>query len=77
MADLSIPDLPDDAYDELAARAERAGLPIEAYLRRELVALASRPANELLLDEVQRRKAAEGTRLSAAEILRLRDLDRP
>ncbi len=77
MADLSIPDLPDDAYDELAARAECAGLAVEAYIRRELVALAQEPPNERLLGEVRERKASEGTRLPAEEIIRFRDLDRP
>jgi hypothetical protein len=74
--DLTIRDVPDEVRDALVACAERAGLSLEEYLRRELIALAPRPPSAEFWEEVRARKAVAGTRLSAADILAARDAGR-
>ena len=59
--------------DELAARAAMRHLSLEDYLREELVRLASKPSVEMWLERVLERKAAFGTRVTAAEILEARE----
>lgn len=76
MAAITIRDVPDDARDELAARAARSGRSLQEYLRLALLDLARRPEPEDLLDRVRRRKAALGATLTAQEILDHRDADR-
>ncbi|MGY1592294.1 FitA-like ribbon-helix-helix domain-containing protein [Geodermatophilus sp. SYSU D00708] len=73
---MTIRDVPDETRDELAARAARAGQSLQEYVRAQLTELARRPSPDLLWDRVQHRVQATGTRLSAAEILDLRDHDR-
>jgi plasmid stability protein len=73
---MTIRDVPDETRDELAARAVRAGQSLQEYVRARLTELASRPSPEDLWDRVQHRVRATGTRLSAAEILELREHDR-
>lgn len=73
---VTIRDVPDDARDELAARAARAGRSLQEYLRGELVALARRPSPDVLWDRVQHRVLTTGSRLSGEAILELRDTDR-
>ena len=73
---MTIRDVPDDARDELAARAARAGQSLQEYLRAQLVALARRPSPDVLWDRVQHRVLATGSRMSADAILELRDSDR-
>ncbi len=73
---LTIRDVPEPVRDELAARAARAGKSMQEYLRYELEKLASRPQLDQWIDEVRRRKAAAGRRLSARQILSERNADR-
>lgn len=73
---ITIRDVPDETRDELAARAARNGRSLQEYLRRELIALASKPDMESLLTRVEARKHAVPSTLSASEILRYRDADR-
>lgn len=73
---VTIRDVPDEARDELAARAARAGQSLQEYLRAQLVALAGRPSPDALWDRVEHRLTATGSRLSADAILELRDADR-
>jgi plasmid stability protein len=75
MATITIRDVPDDVRNELAARAERAGQSLQAYLRRELIALAKKPALPDLVAEIRRWKAAAATTLPADKILAHRDAD--
>ena len=73
---MTIRDVPDETRDELAARAARAGQSLQEYLRAQLTELAARPSPVDLWDRVAHRVRATGTRLSAGEILELRDVDR-
>lgn len=76
MASITIRDVPDDARDELAARAARTGRSLQEYLRIELIELASRPDAEALRSRIADRKRRTGTRVSPADILAHRDADR-
>jgi plasmid stability protein len=76
MASITIRDVPDDARDELAARAARTGRSLQEYLRKELISLADRPDPEALATRIIERKRRTGTKLSAARIVRHRDAGR-
>lgn len=76
MTTITVRDVPAEVRDELAARAARAGRSLQEHLRIELIELASRPSASDWLRDVQRRKAASGSRLSREQILGHRDADR-
>jgi plasmid stability protein len=76
MTAITIRSVPEDIRDELAARAARSGRSLQEYLRLELIRLASRPDPADLIARVRERKSRLGTRLSAEEIIELRDMDR-
>jgi plasmid stability protein len=76
MAAITIRNVPDEARDELAARAARSGRSLQEYLRNELVELARRPDPETLLARIRDRKRDTGSELSAEQILRYRDAER-
>jgi len=76
MASITIRDVPDEARDELAARAARSGRSLQEYLRGELIALAGRPDSAALLERVRARKRAAGSSLPPKRILAHRDADR-
>ena len=73
---ITIRDVPEDVRNELAARAALRGKSMQEFLLGELGRIASRPSIDDWLQEVRRRKAAVGTRIPAASILRARDADR-
>ncbi len=68
--------MPDETRDELASRAASSGRSLQEYLRRELIQLAERPDMGTVLARIAERKRRTGTRLSATQILELRDADR-
>lgn len=76
MPSITIRDVPDPTRDELAARAARSGRSLQEYLRIELIELASRPDAAALRARIRDRKDRTGTRLTADEILELRDGER-
>ncbi len=76
MASVTIRDVPDDARDELAARAAVTGRSLQEYLRMELIELARRPDPDALMARIRERKGRTGSHLSADQILRHRDADR-
>lgn len=76
MASITIRDVPDEARDELAARAARSGRSLQEYLRLQLIELTRRPEPEAVLAAIRERKRRTGTRLSAEAILADRDVDR-
>ena len=76
MTTITVRDVPAEVRDELAARAARAGRSLQEHLRIELIELAARPSASDWLHDVQRRKAASGSRLSREQILGHRDADR-
>jgi plasmid stability protein len=67
---MTIRDVPDDVRDELAARAALAGRSLQEHLRAELIELARRPSAAILMERVRARKAATGSVLTAAQIVR-------
>jgi plasmid stability protein len=76
MASITVRNVPDDVHAELAARAAQAGRSLQEHLRAELIELARRPSPSSLLERVRARKAATGSRMSAAKILGHRNADR-
>ena len=76
MASITVRDLPDDARDELAARAASTGRSLQAFLRAELIDLARRPAADVLMARVRERKLRTDSRLARDRILSHRDADR-
>ncbi len=72
---MTIRDVPDEARNELAARAARAGMSLQEYVRAELVRLAEQPDPAEFWDRVRHRVRATGSRLSAEEILAAKDAD--
>ena len=73
---ITIRDVPEPVRNELAARAARAHLSMQEYLRGELERLAARPSVEAWLEQVRERKRAGAARVSRAALLRHRDADR-
>ena len=73
---ITIRDVPEEAKDELAARAAATGRSLQEYLRAQLIRLASQPDAEALMARVTERVRNTGTRLPAATILTYRDADR-
>lgn len=61
MATIQVRELPDDAYETIRLRARAAGQSIQAYMRDQIVRLASRPTKEELLAIVESGLTAEGT----------------
>lgn len=73
---VTVRDVPDEVRDELAARAARAGMSLQEYLRGMLVETASRPAVDDVIARARARVDATGVRVGAEAILAARDLDR-
>ena len=73
---MTIRDVPDETRDELAARAARAGISLQAYVRAQLVALAGQPDPAEFWDRVRARVRASGSRVTAEEILAAKHADR-
>jgi len=73
---ITIRDVSTSVRDELAARAALQGKSMQEYLRAELERLAERPPIEKVLERIQERKRASGTRVTPREILAHRDADR-
>jgi plasmid stability protein len=73
---ITIRDVPDEAREELAARAALTGRSLQEYLRAELIELARRPEPEALISRIRERKERTGSRLRVESILTHRDADR-
>ena len=73
---ITIRDVPEKVRHELAARAAAQGRSMQEYLRIALERLATRPTADSWLKQVQRRKRASGTKVTAEQILNSRDADR-
>lgn len=73
---ITIREVPEEIRDELAARAALQRMSMQEYLLTELKRLASRPSISAWLEQVDKRKRASGTRVSARQILKNRDADR-
>ena len=66
---ITIRNVPDKARDELASRAARSGRSLQAYLRAQLIELASETDAATVIDAIRERKRRTGTRLSSDKIL--------
>jgi len=73
---ITIRNVDESVRDELATRAARQRMSMQEYLRTELERLARRPSMEAVLEAVKSRKQRTGRRVSAAQILRARTMDR-
>lgn len=73
---ITVRDVPDQVRDELAARAARAGMSLQEYLRRMLVDSAARPSVGDVIARARGRVNATGVRIDAKSILAARDADR-
>ncbi|MDN5798128.1 MAG: hypothetical protein L0H79_20605 [Intrasporangium sp.] len=73
---ITVRDVPDRVRDELAARAARAGMSLQEYLRGMLVQSASRPAVDDLIARARSRVETTGVRIARGSILAARDADR-
>lgn len=76
MKSITIRDVPDEAHEELTARAARTGRSLQEYLRARLIELARKPDPEVLLARVRERKERTGPSLSREAILAHRAADR-
>lgn len=76
MVAITVRQVPDEVRDELAARAARAGMSLQEYLRGMLVQSAARPAVDDLIARARARVDATGVRVDAGSILAARDADR-
>jgi len=76
VASITIRDVPDEARDELAARAAITGRSLQEYLRSELIELSRRPDPDVLLARIRERKQRTGSELPGDRILQHRDADR-
>jgi plasmid stability protein len=76
MVAITIRDVPDEARDELAARAARSGRSLQEYVRHLLVDAAARPSVDDVIARARARVDATGSRVDAEAILAARDADR-
>jgi len=76
MTTITIRNVPDEVRDELAARAARSGQSLQEHLRAKLIELAGKPSVIEVLARAQERVETSGARLSAEQILALRDAGR-
>lgn len=73
---ITIRNVPEEVRDKIAARAATRRQSMQEFLLGELERIVAMPSNDAWLEEVRERKAATGTRVSTASILRSRDADR-
>jgi antitoxin FitA len=73
---ITIRDVPDDVRDELAARAARARLSLDDYVRSLLVGRRERADRETFWAGVGARVEAAGTQIDPSSLVRARDEDR-
>lgn len=76
MPAITIRDVPTETRDELAARAAATGRSLQEYLRRELIQLANRPDNEVVIARIVERKRQTHSSMTTREILDHRAADR-
>lgn len=73
---INIRDVAEKVRDELAARAAMLGKSMQEFLRAELERLAARPAIDVWLQQLRKRKRAAQSVVSSQQILRNRNADR-
>lgn len=73
---ITVRDVPQEVRDELAARAARAGMSLQEYLRGMLVDSAARPPVADVIARARARVDATGVLADAESILAARAVDR-
>lgn len=73
---ITVREVPSPVRDELAARAARAGMSLQEYLRGMLIQAAGRPAVDDVIARARARVDITGSRIDTAAILAARDADR-
>lgn len=76
MVAITIRDVPNEARDELAARAAREGKSLQEYLRGLLLETVAKPSVADVIARARRRVAATGVEVDAQTILAARDAER-
>jgi plasmid stability protein len=76
MVAITIRDVPNEARDELAARAAREGKSLQEYLRGLLLETVAKPSVADVIARARRRVAATGVEVDAQTILDARDAER-
>ncbi len=72
---ITIRDVPEKVRDELAARAALQGKSMQEFLRESLIQISEKPSIDIWLAEVKAMKAASGSNVPAAKILKARKSD--
>jgi plasmid stability protein len=54
MATVQVRELPEETYEVLRRRARRAGMSLQAYMRDQIIALASRPTKQESIERIER-----------------------
>jgi plasmid stability protein len=73
---ITVRDVPGEVRDELAARAARAGMSLQEYLRAMLIEATARPLLSDVIARARARVQATGARVDAGAIVAARDADR-
>jgi len=73
---ITVRDVPEHVRDELAARAARAGMSLQEYLRAMLIDATARPPVSDVIARARARVQATGARVDASAILAARDAER-
>ena len=69
MATIQIRDLPEGTYETIRRRARAAGQSIQAYMRREVIAMAEAPTKDEAVAAIEASLAAHGgSGLTAADV---------
>jgi hypothetical protein len=73
---ITVRHVPDEVRDELAARAAKEGQSLQEFVLAQLRRIAATPSMGDVVAGMRERTRVTGTRISADEILKLRDADR-
>jgi plasmid stability protein len=76
VATIQIRDIPEDAYERIRLRARAAGQSIQAYMRDQVIVIASRPTKAEVFADIEAALADHGTSVTMESILEHRDADR-
>ncbi|AHI00923.1 hypothetical protein GCM10010174_14520 [Kutzneria viridogrisea] len=69
MATIQVRDIPEDAYETLRKRARAAGQSIQAYMRDQIIALASQRTKEEVVAAIDMTLLNEGTAITMDSIV--------
>lgn len=69
VATIQIRDIPEEAYETIRLRARAAGQSIQAYMRDQVIALASQPTKDEVVAAIRTVLAREGRPAAMADIV--------